>query len=318
MAAGIVVRELAPLLGSKHSDPAVVVVDARGTFAVSLLGGHEGGANRLAREVAGITGGQAVITTASDGQGIPALDVLARDAGWVAHPRSRLATVMAATVNGEPVGIVADDGCDWPADAASPWWVRCDDWQAGRDRGLGALVLLTTREPAAELWDSFRDVAVYHPRSLVVGVGCNRGTPAGEIRDAIVATLRDAGLAQSAIACLATVTAKADEPGLVDVARVAGWPLAIVSGDDIRDAGEPPNPSEHARRALGVPGVAEPAAMLVAGSPSLLVPKRRFANVTVAVAMKAATPAETTILATAPAAAGTPTAGTAAITREAR
>jgi len=293
MAAGIVVRELAPLLGSKHSDPAVVVVDARGAFAVSLLGGHEGGANRLAREVAGITGGQAVVTTASDGQGIPALDVLARDAGWAAHPRSRLAAVMAATVNGEQVGVVAGDGSDWPADAASPSWVRCDAWQEARDRGLRALVLLTTREPAAELWGAFCDVAVYHPRSLVVGVGCNRGTPASEIRDAVTATLRDAGLAEAAIACLATVTAKAGEPGLVEAARDAGWPLEIVSAEDIRGAGDPPNPSAHAQRALGVPGVAEPAAMLVAGSPSLLVPKRKFTNVTVAVAMKVAMTRET-------------------------
>lgn len=124
MAAGIVVRELGPLLTSKHTDPGVVVVDATGRFAVSLVGGHEGGANALAEVVATITGGQAVITTASDVAGIAALDLIARAEGWEPHPSSRLPAVMAAAVDGGPVAVVADDGCTVPADLGGPPWER--------------------------------------------------------------------------------------------------------------------------------------------------------------------------------------------------
>jgi cobalt-precorrin 5A hydrolase len=66
MASGILVRAIAPHVSSKHEDPAVVVVDDAGRFAVSLLSGHEGGANRVAEQVATETNGQAVITTGSE------------------------------------------------------------------------------------------------------------------------------------------------------------------------------------------------------------------------------------------------------------
>ena len=78
-AAGIVVRGIAPLLRGKEEDPAVVVLDQKGEYAVSLLSGHLGGGNRLAREVAAVTGGRAVITTATDSLGLPAAEELARD-----------------------------------------------------------------------------------------------------------------------------------------------------------------------------------------------------------------------------------------------
>lgn len=294
MATGIVVRELAPLLTNKHTDPAVVVVDANGQHAISLLSGHEGGANRLAQRVAAITGGQAVITTASDGQGLPALDVLAQTEGWCPHPQSRLAQVMAALVNGESIGVVADDGF-WPAevDAArgpTPCWVHCASWQDAHAQGLRHLVCVTIHEPPADLWSSFESAVVYHPRALVVGVGCNRHTSADEIRAAVGDTLAAAGLAEAAVACLASVTAKADEPGLLAVAQEHGWPFEIVTPEAIRTLKDLPNPSPYAQRALGVAGVAEPAALLVARTDRLLVEKRKFMNVTVAVALKGERP----------------------------
>ena len=286
MASGIVVRELAPLLKNKHSDPAVVVMDTEGRFAVSLLSGHEGGANRLARRLAEYIGGQAVITTASDIQQIPALDVLAKERGWKLHPKSQLAAVMAALVNGEAVGIVQDTDYDWLADDQIPDLIFCPSWEAAREHGLPALILLTVHEPPSEFWTAFTKIAVYHIPALVVGVGCNRNTPADEIQQAIETTLREAGLALKSVACLATVTAKADEPGLLQVTRQNGWTLQVVTPQEIQRVDHLPNWSPHAQKALGVPGVAEPSALLVAASKKLLVEKRKFSNVTVAVALK--------------------------------
>ena len=287
MASGIVARELAPLLKNKHNDPAVVVMDSEGRFAVSLLSGHEGGANRLARRLAKITGGQAVITTASDAQKIPALDVLAKERGWKLNPKSRLAAVMAALVNGEPVAVVQEDGA-WLDEDQFPDGVFCPSLESARERGFRALTLITAHEPPAGLWADFSKAVVCHPPALVVGVGCNRGTPAAEIREAIETTLREAGLALESAARLATVTAKADEAGLIQTAHEMGWDLNLVAPEQIAQIENLPNPSPRAQKALGVQGVAEPSALIVAGSKKLLVEKRKFQNVTVAVAFKKA------------------------------
>ncbi len=286
MAAGIVVRELAPLLENKHSDPAVVVMDTEGRFAVSLLSGHEGGANRLARRLAALTGGQAVITTASDLQDIPALDVLARERGWKLDPRSNLAGVMAARVNGDPVALLQDPQCQWMTAEETADLRPCASWQDARDNPPQALVAVTFRASPPDLWPASVEMAVYYPPALAVGVGCNRNTPADEIQAAIETTLQEAGLARESVACLASVEDKANETGLLQVSVRNGWPLNVVSRQQIQQIGELPNPSPHAQKALGVPGVAEPAALLTARSDILLVKKRKFPNVTVAVALK--------------------------------
>ena len=290
MASGIVMRELAPLLKNKHSDPAVVVLDAEGRFVVSLLSGHEGGANALARQIAGITGGQAVITTASDVQNIPALDVIAQHYGWKLNPRSHLAAVMAALVNDDQVGLVLDENYSLPPELQKANFIFCPDLSTARARHLVNLVLLTSRRPPAEVWTEFSNVVVYHPPRFVVGVGCNRNTSAAEIHQAIQMTLSEADLALESVACLATITAKADEDGLLQVARMNDWPLEFVAPEQIQQLRGLPNPSSAAQKALGVQGVAEPCALIIAGSEKLLVEKRKFPNVTVAVAVKGARP----------------------------
>lgn len=286
MAAGIVVREIAPLIKNKHTDPAVVVLDAQGHFAVSLLSGHEGGANDLARRIAAVTGGQAVITTASDVQQIPALDLLAKEFGWKLHSNSQLAAVMATLVNREPIGLVLDEGCDFPAELQPPGCVLCSDWQAAQERSLASLLWITYRCPPVNLWAAFTKTVVFHPPQLVVGIGCNRNTSAAEIRQAIETTFGEAGLALESVACLATISAKADEAGLLQAAHENGWPLEIVTPEQIQAVGDLPNPSPAARKALGVAGVAEPCSLFVAGNEKLLVEKRKYPNVTVAVALQ--------------------------------
>jgi len=286
MASGIVVREIAPLLKNKHSDPAVVVLDTEGRFAVSLLSGHESGANALARQIAAITGGQAVITTASDVQGIPALDVLAKERGWKLHPKSQFAAVMAALVNSEKVGLMIEPGCYFPPQFSNQNEMLVADLHAAKERRLAGMILLTYRRPPAHIWEEFPKMVVYHPPQLVVGVGCNRNTLAVEIEQAIQTTLDEADLALESVACIATVTAKADEDGLRQVAIRYGWSLEIVNPEQIEAVKNIPNPSSAAQKALSLPGVAEPAALWVSRSSDLLVEKRKFTNVTVAVALR--------------------------------
>jgi precorrin-4 C11-methyltransferase len=287
LASGIVVRELAPLLKNKHSDPAVVVMDPAGKFAVSLLSGHEGGANRLATKLAGITGGQAVITTASDDQKIPALDVLAKERGWVIHPRSRLAQVMTALVNHDPVALVIDSDVRVPPVLSEFGWSgKFTHWHDAIAAGFTKMVMLTCRQLADKFWSSAPDSLVCFLPALSVGVGCNRGAGCAEIMTSVQETLFKTGLSFHSVDSLATICDKADEAGLIEVCAMMDLELKIFDRNQIRQVKNLPNPSEAAMNALGVQGVAEPAAMLAAGVSSLLVRKQKFANVTIAVALR--------------------------------
>ncbi len=285
MATGIVVRDLVPLLRSKHSDPAVVVVDEQGRHAISLLSGHKGGANALARQVAQLLGGTPVLTTASDGQGLPAIDLLGRAEGWVISRGDQLTAVSAALVNGEPVGVFQEAGDEsWWPDPPLPNLTRYPSLAALQQAAPAAALLISHRLVPPEVLAAVPRAVIYHPPCLVVGVGCNRGAPAEDIQQAVDQTLAEAGLDARSIHLLATIEDKAGEIGLLAACQTRGWRLKVFTRREIAAITDVPTPSEWAQRVLGVPGVAEPAAMLAAQSDSLLVKKRKFPNVTVAVA----------------------------------
>jgi len=288
MASGIVMRDLAPLLKSKHTDPAVVVLDERGQYAVSLLSGHKGGANELARRVADMMGGTPVLTTASDVLELPAFDLLGPEYGWQLDRGEHLTALSAALVNGEPVGVVQECGDEsWWPDPAPPNLTRYPSVDALMDAAPSAALVITFRAARQDVSDTVMHTVVYHPPCLVVGVGCNRGTFADEIVASVTETLQDAGLDARSVREVATVEDKANEAGLLAACEMLGWSLRVFRREEIMEMSEvPPNPSEWAMKVLGVPGVAEPTAMLGAESDSLLVEKRKFQNVTVAVALK--------------------------------
>lgn len=249
LATGAVVRLIAPLLGDKAADPGVVCVDEGGRFAVSLVGGHAGGANGLAREVAEVLEAQPVVTTATDSAGLPGLDTL----GFPVE--GSVAAVSRALLDGEPVALRADS--TWPLPALPL-----------AEEGAYT-VRLTDRavEPAE------REVLL-RPPSLVVGVGASRGAPTEEVLALIEGALRDAGLSPRSVAELATVDAKAEEPGIVAAAARLGVPLVTYTAEEL--AGVPvPHPSDAPLAAVGTPSVAEAAALLRGGE--LLVPKRKSA-----------------------------------------
>ncbi len=283
MALGIAVRLIAPLLQDKRRDPAVVVVDDAGRFAISALSGHLGGANALAQQVAGLIGATPVVTTASDNAGTMAVDLIGREFGWEIEPGSDVTGVSAAVVNGELVGV-------WQEAGEPNWWPLEHPWpeNIGVADGIEALwdcaagLIITDRALDASVLPA-RWLA-YRPHSLVVGVGCNRGTTAVEIQEAIQTTLEEAGLSERSVAGLATIEAKRDEAGLSECASRRGWSIAYYTADELNAVPAPTAPSAIVQREVGAWGVCEPAALLRAGTGRLIVPKRKSGNVTVAVA----------------------------------
>lgn len=279
-AAGIVVRALAPLLVHKAQDPAVVVVDQAGRFAVSLLSGHLGGANSLARRVAEILGGQAVITTATDSAGLPSLEMLAGELGYAVQNLPALAGVSMALLEGRQPALHDPQGWLWPL-LERRWSglfiLAKDDQVAGlRDRPLIWVGWRAIEAPPAWL--------VLRPPALVAGLGCNRGTDVDEMESLLRRVLHDQGLSPACLACLASVEAKRDEAGLIELAARLGLPLKFYSPEELATV-EVPNPSATVAKHMGVASVCEAAALLAAHSRRLLVKKHKSANVTLALAL---------------------------------
>jgi len=276
---GIVVRAIGGLATDKRTDPAVVVVDEAGKFTISVLSGHAGGANELARRLAHITGGQAVITTAAETHGMCAVDLLGKEVGWtIANPENVIA-VSAAVVNGEIVGV-------WHCSplAALPAHVRRVEFlEELLDDVYGAALVITHRSLESLPAPLRAKAVVYHPKCLVAGIGCTRGVSAEEIEVALRQTLTEQGLAFGALRNLASVDLKREEAGMVAFAQRYGLATEFFSANELNQV-RVPNPSDVAFDAVGAWGVAEPAAVLSAGSERLLVEKAKVGRVTVAVA----------------------------------
>ncbi|MFH1134512.1 MAG: cobalamin biosynthesis protein [Pseudomonadota bacterium] len=274
-AAGIVVRAVAPLLRRKDVDPAVVVVDEAGRFAVSLLSGHLGGANDLARQAAEALGGQAVITTATDSAGKPSLDVLARDRGCKLENLSALSRIGRLVLEDEPVGVFDPDRRLAPA--LAPW---------------PNAFFLVEKAPAHDdcrplVWVGPEDLPfpgewlLVRPPCLFLGLGCNRGTDAAEMLDLVRVALKKFGLSPASVAGLASVDIKQDEPGLLALAEILNLPLTFFTSREL-SAVEVPNPSAAAEKHIGVKSVCEAAALLASGRGRLLIPKQKSKNATLA------------------------------------
>lgn len=266
MAIGIAVRTLAPLLEDKRKDPAVVVCDEQGRFAVSLLSGHLGGGNALAEQVAGILDGQAVITTASDVLGRTALDIWARDLGLAVADKKSLTRAMGKLVNQGSVTLYSQ----YPLAELPP------DIELHGQTGTTDLII-TCRT------DVQTTGAVLHPGLLIAGIGCNRNTPASEIDQALQEACAEHNLALQSVRGLASIDLKNDEPGLLDFARSKGYTIDFYNCEQLNGV-DGVSTSAVVLKATGAKGVAEPAAVLAAGGGRLLVNKMKWPNVTVAIA----------------------------------
>lgn len=288
MALGIVVRLAGPLASDKRGDPAVVVVDDAGRFAVSVLGGHGAGANELTGEVARIIGAIPVVTTASEARRLPAVDLIGKNLGWKIERPENLTRVTAAVVRGQTVAVWQDAGPpDWwePFGAWPKSFVRLTTWDDLPATNPAAVLVISDRVIPGDLLPADRTV-VYRPPTLVAGVGCKRGTAREAIEGWVDSVFAAHGLAPGSLSAVATVTLKADEPGLIAFAAGRGVPLVAFPPGDLENQAGIETPSERVRARVGIAAVSEPAALRAAGASKLLVTKRIGPGVTVAIARR--------------------------------
>ncbi|HIJ87576.1 MAG TPA: cobalt-precorrin 5A hydrolase [Desulfuromonadales bacterium] len=282
MATGIVVRMIAPLLESKETDPAVVVMDDAGRFAISLLSGHLGGANALAERCALTTGARAVVTTATDANDLPSFDMLAKEQGWLIDDIRRVKTLNTLLLDNEEIAVVDRTG------QARIWLrgrgrIRFYDTftEAAASAAHGFLFVTDQKQP---LEVAPEKLLILRPRNLVIGIGCNRGTAADEIEAVVAGHFNELCLSLKSVCTVASVAAKRDEAGLIAFAERLGVALRCFDSCELSQVPFPSPASEHALAAVGVAGVAEPAAILASGGGVLLLNKVKSGNVTLAIA----------------------------------
>jgi cobalt-precorrin 5A hydrolase/precorrin-3B C17-methyltransferase len=267
LATGATVRLLASLLGDKHSDPGVVCVDEARRYAVALVGGHGGGANALAVQVADALGAEPVVTTATDAMGITPLDEVAALFGCTV--RGDLAGLTRALLDGEPVAVRNPYGLPLPAlptAEGTPRWTLVLDDAAG-EPGPGEVRMV--------------------PADLAIGIGCERGVSVEEV-SALLDRLPELGFDPAAVAAITSLDLKADEEALLAVAARLGVPFVTHPAGRLSTV-EVPTPSEVVAAEVGTPSVAEASALTTArdrtgGDPDLVVPKQKHGRVTMAVA----------------------------------
>lgn len=258
---GLALRAVAPYVVSKMTDPAVVVLDERGTFSVSLLSGHLGGANRLAQTVAQAVGAVPVITTATDRAGVFAVDTWAKEQGLVIANPTRIKTVSARLLAGESVTLASDVTLSYRTPRTQP---NSTQGQTQSDEEPLRLV----------------------PPVLTLGVGCRKGILQATVEESVARFLAEGGVHPAALKQVCTIDLKAQEAGLLAFCRAHALPLHTYTAPELRAVPGAFHGSEFVRSVTGVDNVCERSALLGSGpNGTLLRGKTVYEGLTLALAM---------------------------------
>ncbi len=263
-AVGIATRAVAPFIRHKSLDPPVVVLDEGGRFVISLLSGHLGGANELARKIAGLIGATPVITTASEVRGLPALDLWLRANEAVITDWEAVRRLQGKLLNQGSLKVFVTP----PLRIKPP-----SPMEETGDPQKADLILSFRREPGLK--------NVFLVKKIALGLGFHDQEK--DLHSKVKEILRKAGLAQEAVRVVATLKERGKNPGLLTLAREFGAEIRLFPREELSQL-KPPSPS-YARKALNLPGVAEPSALLGANLGPLILPKTVFEGVTLAAAL---------------------------------
>ena len=278
MATGIVVRSIANLIKHKSVDPGVLVVDQKGEFVIPLLSGHLGGANELANELAKKIKATAVITTASDVQGVPAIDDIARKNNCEIEKLPMIKDIASLIIENKEVALYTS--------------VKLDLHFLGnfhvfesfhKDKFLNYPGVICMTE---QIINDFRYNEVpnvwLRPKNIIVGIGCKKGKSKEDILKAIQSSMKENNISMKSIKCIATVEIKKDEEGIVKTTEELGVPLKWYTINEIKKIEDNFSQSKFVKQTIGVGAVCEPSAYLAAEKPLLISHKTSYEGITIA------------------------------------
>jgi cobalt-precorrin 5A hydrolase len=269
--AGIAVRAIAPLLQSKVSDPAVIVIDEAGQYVIPVLSGHLGGANRYARQIASLINATPVITTATDVNQVFAFDAFAQEQGYAVLNPALIKVVAATMLNGQTVGLYSD----FAIDGELPAFVDCDS-----ERPVGVAISLNSQ------CQPFLRTLNLVPRCIHVGIGARRMVSTTALEGFFLKSLAKLGLPIQAVAAIASIDLKQDEPAILALVEKYHLAFHIYTAEQLNQVAGRFAQSERVSKVTGTGNVCEAAAYLSAAAGELLLSKTVQDQATLAIAIQ--------------------------------
>jgi len=270
MATGIVIRSIANHIKHKAIDPAILVMDEKGEFVISLLSGHLGGANDAARLLSKKLGARPVITTSSDVNDTMAVDTIAMKLNCVLDNFEQAKNITALIVNKEKVGIKSDIPISFNLPENI---VKVDD----DSKDIKGVIYVTNKMK----FDFSTPKVQIIPRNIVVGIGCRKGIHKDHIIDVVNRFLCINNVHPKSIKHFATVDVKKDEQGIIEASKYFNVPLKIISREQIRMVEQKFEISDFVKKTIGVGAVCEPCAYLSSMKGQFIMRKTPAQGVTV-------------------------------------
>ena len=279
---GAVIRLIAPHLKDKKTDPAVIVIDDKTNFVISVLSGHIGGANELTQEISEKLNALPVITTAADVNKTIAVDLVGREFGWRIDDDTTVTKISAHMVNAEPIGVFQQTN-------DQKWYKQLpknvtiyDSLEELKKSNSKAHLIISDEIIDNEL---SQESVIYRPQSLVIGIGLHWDTSKDTIKEGIEFCLEKFNLSSKSIAKLVSIKKPQDVQGLIDLGKEMQIPVEYIDREELAEI-ITPNPSSTVKAFEGTASVSEAAAIKVSNG-ELIVEKQKFPpNLTIAIARK--------------------------------
>ncbi len=276
---GICVRTIAPFIGDKYSDPAVLNCDENGAFVQPVLSGHVGGGNELAKLVGRLTGAVPVITTSSDVQGLWGLDILGREKGWRMefYPGTAgqtCAGAMSMFVNHEPTVLLLEtrDELTGHLERTRPSFVTIVYNERDIDFSAYKLFLAVTPRILSSPVPSF----FYRPGVLCAGLGSEKDIDPEAFLNSFIEAVQSKGFSPLSFKAFGTADFKTKEKAFRYASQKLSIPLYGYTAVQLEGVENVPNPSETVYRKVGVHSVAESSSALLSGEARWLVEKQKI------------------------------------------
>ncbi len=271
---GICVRSIAPYLKSKQTDPAIINLDIHGRFVQPVVSGHKGGANALASRIARITGGHAVVTTASDTLDLWALDIIGKSYLWTnEYVNTTENELIAQFVNGAKTALIIEtkDAGTQFLERSLPAHVELfHQFSELNEADYDILIAVTPYLTA-----TCKPTLFFRPRCLVLGTGSQKGLNALFYQKTIKTILQEKGLSPLSIQAFHSVDLKKDEQAFVEAARMTGVLFKTHTAVELNRVADKLETSAVALEATGAQNVSEASALLGSGNHRLLVSKTK-------------------------------------------
>lgn len=283
-ATGIVLRSIAPLLKSKTSDPAIIVMDDNARNIISLLSGHIGGANEETLKIAKHLKSNPVITTASDVNNKASVDMIAKHNNLNLVDFKSATIVTADIVNNEKV-LLIDDRSNKSNKLCETYNldIKLLD-ESLTDKNIEdyrSCIAITNKDNIEKIANKTK---VYlYTKNITIGIGCRRGVSSKHIVDMIKDALSDHNRSIHSVKHIATVDIKADEIGLIKACEELNIELLIVSRKNILKIENRYEGSDFVKNTIGVRAVSEPVCELTSESGKFLLNKLKVNGATISI-----------------------------------